>query len=316
MAWIPGGQFWMGGPDVRPLDLIADEACCSGLRTGFPDARPSHEVRVSAFWMDATEVTNAQFAAFVDATHYVTVAERVPTAAELPGVPAESLVAGSLVFSSPGHAVPLNDVGQWWRFAAGASWRHPGGPGTDLIGLDDRPVVQVAFADAEAYARWAGKRLPTEAEWEFAARGGLDRQTYAWGNDFRPNGRWMANTWQGDFPARDSGDDGYRGIAPVGQFPANEYGLYDVAGNVWEWCHDWYRPDAYAIDAARGVVVDPQGPAESWDPDEPGTRKRVQRGGSFLCTDQFCGRFRIGTRGKGEVDTGTSHVGFRCVRDP
>ena len=210
------------------------------------DSRPIHRVFVDGFWMDATEVTNEQFAAFVKATGYVTVAEQTPRAEDFPGAPASTLVPGSVVFSPPNHAVPLADPYQWWSDVNGASWRHPLGPESSIAGKEQFPVVHIAYADALAYAQWAGKRLPTEAEWEFAARGGLTGQLFPWGDEFKKDGRWMANTHQGHFPDHDSGADAFTGIAPVAQFPPNGYGLYDVAGNVWEWVSDWYRPDYYA----------------------------------------------------------------------
>ena len=199
-------------------------------------------------------------------------------------------------------------------YVRGANWRHPAGPGSELKGREKHPVVHVGYADAVAYAKWAGKRLPTEAEWEFAARGGRAGELYAWGNDLKPGGKWMANIFEGKFPVKDTGEDGYAGIAPVAQFPANAYGLHDVAGNVWEWVSDWYRPDYFARLAASGVARNPQGPADSFDPSEPGTKKRVHRGGSYLCTDEYCTRYMVGTRGKGEEDKGTNHLGFRCVQ--
>ena len=309
MVWIPGGQFSMGSADPREL-------FCGG-REAMDDARPIHRVAVDGFWMDATEVTNDQFAKFVEATGYVTVAERVPLAEEFPGVPTENLVAGSVVFTPPDQPVPLDSHFRWWSYVQGANWRHPFGPGSDLAGKGSQPVVHIAYEDAEAYAAWAGKRLPTEAEWEFAARGGRSGETYPWGEDLQPGGRWMANIFQGEFPHRDTGGDGFKGIAPVAQFPPNGYGLHDLAGNVWEWCSDWYRPDAYAELARDGAVArNPTGPATSFDPAEPGRAKRVQRGGSFLCTDQYCTRYMVGTRGKGEIGTGSNHVGFRCVKQP
>jgi formylglycine-generating enzyme required for sulfatase activity len=270
---------------------------------------------VDGFWMDRTEVTNEQFARFVKATGYVTVAEQTPRAEDFPGAPPESLVPGSVVFSPPHHAVPLSDPYQWWSEVRGATWRHPLGPKSSIAGKEHFPVVHIAYADALAYAQWTGKRLPTEAEWEFAARGGLAGQLFPWGDEFESGGRWMANTHQGHFPDHDSGEDSFTGIAPVAQFPPNGYGLYDVAGNVWEWVGDWYRPDYYAELASTGTIArNPRGPAVSLDPDEPGVKKRVHRGGSFLCTDQYCSRYMVGTRGKGDVGTGTNHLGFRCVK--
>jgi len=262
-------------------------------------------------------VTNDQFAAFVASTHYVTIAEQKPRAEDFPGAPPENLVAGSTVFKATEEPVPLNNYFQWWTYEKGANWRHPDGPGSTIKGREDYPVVHVAYEDAAAYARWAHKRLPTEAEWEFAARGGLDGKVYAWGDDLKPRGEWQCNIWQGTFPVKDTGEDGFAGIAPVKQFPPNGYGLYDMAGNVWEWCSDWYRPDYYTYLAASGDVArNPQGPEIGFDPAEPTQPKRVHRGGSFLCTDQYCTRYMVGTRGKGEVSTASNHLGFRCVRVP
>jgi formylglycine-generating enzyme len=306
MAWIPGGEFSMGAQEAPLEGEVGMQATT--------DSRPIHRVYVDGFYMDKTDVTNSQFAAFVKATGYVTIAEKAPTAEEYPTAPPENLVAGSVVFSAPKGSVPLNDHMQWWSYVKGADWRHPTGPGSSIVGKDDYPVVQVAYPDAEAYAKWARKRLPTEAEWEFAARGGLAGKIYDWGDEFHPNGKWMANTHQGHFPDNDAGTDGYVGLAPVARFPANRYGLYDMAGNVWQWTSDWYRPDYYAqLAQAGGVARNPQGPDSPLDPAEPGEKKKVHRGGSFLCTDQYCSRYMVGTRGKGEISTGTNHLGFRCV---
>ncbi|HEX5043159.1 MAG TPA: formylglycine-generating enzyme family protein [Candidatus Polarisedimenticolaceae bacterium] len=278
MVRIPGGTFWMGSDDPA-----------------FPDARPVHRVTLNGFFMDRTEVTNAQFRRFVVATGHVTVAERPPRAEDYPGAPPENLVAGSLVFSPPAAPISLGDAYAWWSYVEGADWKHPTGPGSDLRGKDTHPVVHVAYEDAAAYCAWAGGRLPTEAEFEYAERGGLDRKRYAWGDTFRPAGKWMANTFQGHFPHENTGEDGFLATAPVGSFPANGFGLYDMAGNVWEWCSDWYRP---GYDA----------------PPPSGGSERVQKGGSFLCSDQYCARYMPGGRGKGEPDTGTNHLGFRCVK--
>ncbi|MGB8801287.1 MAG: SUMF1/EgtB/PvdO family nonheme iron enzyme [Candidatus Acidiferrales bacterium] len=308
MAWIPGGEFSMGASDPPTQDPVGMQATT--------DSRPIHRVYVDGFWMDKTDVTNAEFAKFVKATGYVTVAERKPKAEDFPGAPPENLVAGSVVFSPPDHQVPLNDHYQWWAYVHGANWRHPQGPASTIQGKMDYPVVQVAYEDALAYAKWAGKRLPTEAEWEFAARGGLTGKLYVWGDAFRPHGAWMANTFQGHFPDKDTGEDKYIGVTAVGRFPANGYGLYDMAGNVWQWTSDWYRPDYYTqLVAAGGVARNPKGPESSLDPAEPTEPKKTQRGGSFLCTDQYCSRYMVGTRGKGEVSTGTNHLGFRCVKE-
>jgi formylglycine-generating enzyme required for sulfatase activity len=307
MVWVPGGEFSMGTDD--PTDLS-----CGGPDP-MPDARPIHRVYVDGFWMDKTEVTNQEFEKFVQATGYVTVAERPPRPEDAPGAVPEDLVPGSVVFTPTAGPVPLNDYLQWWRYVKGANWRHPAGPDSDLTGRELYPVVHVAWQDAQAYAAWAGKRLPTEAEWEFAARGGLAGQPYCWGSELKPRGKWAANTYQGTFPTRDTAEDGFAGIAPVGQFEPNGYGIFDLAGNVWEWCSDWYRPDYYAtLSADGGVARNPQGPSASLDPTEPGVPKRVERGGSFLCTDQYCTRYMVGSRGRGEPSTGSNHLGFRCVR--
>jgi len=298
MVWIPGGEFWMG---------------CE--RCGMPDALPLHLVGVDGFWMEATPVTNEQFARFVRSTGYVTVAERQPSAADLPGVPADKLKAGSIVFTPPGHPVPLDDYSQWWSYVSGASWKHPEGASSGLTGRERHPVIHVAWEDVQAYAKWANKRLPTEAEFEFAARGGLDRNLYAWGNELKPHGRVPANIWEGHFPDANSGEDGYTGTSPVDAFPANGYGLYDMGGNVWQWCADWYRPDSYAVVGEPDRAVhDPRGPDSSFDPDEPGAHKRVTRGGSFLCSSEYCSRYLVGSRGKAEISSGSSNLGFRLAR--
>jgi formylglycine-generating enzyme len=291
MVWIPGGSFWMGADD--------------GAMT---DAEPVHEVTVSGFWMDRTEVTNRQFARFVAATGYVTVAERKPDPKDFPDAPPEKLVPGSIVFTPPAGRVALDEPMMWWSYVPGADWRHPDGPSTGIDGKDDHPAVHICWYDAIAYCKWAGKRLPTETEWEYAARGGKVRNRFVWGNELRPEGAWRANIWQGRFPAQNSSEDGFPRTAPVGSFPPNGFGLVDMAGNVWEWCSDWYRPDY-----ETSQPVDPTGPAASFDPDEPGVPKRVQRGGSFLCTDQYCTRYLPGARGKGAQDSAATHVGFRCV---
>ena len=238
MVWIPGGEFSMGS------DGKCDgKSCCSPATVA--DALPIHRVYVDGFWMDATDVTNAEFEKFVKATGYVTIAERAPTKEEFPTAPPENLVAGSVVFTPTSGPVPLDNHFQWWSYVKGANWRHPEGPQSDIKGRENYPVVQIAYPDAEAYAKWAGKRLPTEAEWDFAARGGLSGKLYAWGDEFKPGGKFMANTYQGQFPVKDTGEDGFAGIAPVKSFPPNGYGLYDMAGNVWQWCSDWYRPDYF-----------------------------------------------------------------------
>jgi sulfatase modifying factor 1 len=310
MVWIPGGEFSMGS-DGR----CNGAPCCSPATVA--DTLPVHRVYVNGFWMDATDVTNDQFEKFAKATGYKTIAEIAPTKEEFPTAPPENLAAGSVVFTPTPGPVPLTDHFQWWNYVKGANWRHPEGPQSDIKGKGYYPVVQIAYPDAAAYAKWAGKRLPTEAEWEFASRGGLSGKVYDWGDEFKPGGKWMANTWQGTFPVKDTGEDGFAGLAPVKSFPPNGYGLYDMAGNVWQWCSDWYRPDYYARLKLAGIDVtrNPQGPDSPYDPSEPGEKKRVQRGGSFLCTDQYCTRYMAGTRGKGEVNTGCNHLGFRCVKD-
>ncbi|MDX2038844.1 MAG: formylglycine-generating enzyme family protein [Isosphaeraceae bacterium] len=294
MRWIAGGRFSMG---------------CDDPEMG--DARPWHEVTVRGFWMDETEVTNAQFAEFVKATGYVTSAERALDPKDFPGIPKQDLAPAGVTFSPPDRPVPLDNHLAWWRLVPGADWRHPEGPHSNISGKENHPVVHVSWEDAAAYAKWAKKRLPTEAEWEFAARGGADRLPYIWGTEMNPGGKALANTWQGRFPVENTLADGHRLTAPVKSYPPNAFGLYEMAGNVWEWCADWYRPDYYRLSPS----VDPQGPSDSYDPQEPGVMKRVQRGGSFLCSDQYCKRYNPGSRGKGDHASGANHVGFRCVLD-
>jgi formylglycine-generating enzyme required for sulfatase activity len=273
MVWVPGGEFMMG----------------SDSAAAWPEEGPAHRVSVGGFWLDRTEVTNAQFRAFVEATGYVTTAEKPPSLEEImsqvpPGTPPprpEALVAGSMVFTPPAGEVDLRDFSQWWAWVPGADWRHPEGPGSSIAGRDDHPVVHVSWDDASAYARWAGKRLPTEAEWEFAARGGLDSKPYTWGDEGPSDTRIFANIWQGEFPRTNTAADGFIRTSPVRSFPVNGYGLYDMAGNVWEWCADWYQRDLYRRRAGSGVVVNPTGPDRSDDPMHPFEPRRVQRGGSF-----------------------------------
>ncbi len=289
MVLIRGGTFWMGS------------------QNGPRDAQPEHQVTVGSFWIDRYEVTNAEFARFVQATGYVTTAEHPPP---LKNAAAEKPVPGSIVFTPPASGdASVEDPLSWWRYVPGAEWRHPEGPQSNIDGKDQHPVVHVSWYDAVAYCKWAGKRLPTEAEWEYAARGGVERKEYTWGDEQRPGGKWLANIWQGHFPTENTKEDGFGATAPVGSFPPNGYGLYDMAGNVWEWCSDWYRPDYYA----HSPAADPRGPDSSFDPDEPEVAKKVERGGSYLCTDQYCGSFRPSRRMKTSPDTSLCHTGFRCV---
>lgn len=303
MVFIPGGSMQMGADN--------DQASA--------DEYPKHEVRVNPFWMDITEVTNAQFSAFVEATGYITTAEKKPDWEELkksvpPGTarpPDSLLVAASLVFKQTKTAVDLSDYNQWWSWVPGADWKHPEGPGSTIRGKEDFPVVHVSWYDAKAYCQWSGKRLPTEAEWEFAARGGLKNEIYPWGNEHINKGRPKANSWEGKFPYLNEKKDGYLKAAPVKSYAANAYGLYDMAGNVWEWCQDWYDANYYN----NSPALKPAGPAQSNDPDERYTPKKVLRGGSFLCNDSYCSGYRVARRMKSSPDTGLEHTGFRCVKD-
>jgi sulfatase modifying factor 1 len=307
LVLIPGGLFQMGATDEQ----------------GRPDEYPLHWVKVSSFYMSKHEITNAQFREFVDATGYVTIAEQDVDWEEMkkqvpPGTPKpdESLLkAGSLIFSPPSHAVDLRDFTQWWSWKTGADWKHPQGPGSTIVGKDDHPVVQVCWFDAVAYCEWAGVRLPTEAEWEWAARSGKQEVIYAWGNEHVNSGDHKANSWQGHFPDNNTSQDGFEATAPVGSFEPNEFGLYDMSGNVWEWCSDWYRADEYQK-WNNDTLVNPQGPSESWDPRDPYGQKRSQRGGSYLCNEEYCSSYRVSARMPGSNDTGMPHVGFRVVKDP
>ncbi len=302
MVWIPAGEFTMGS-DAGP-----------------PTERPAHRVRVDGFFIDETEVTNARFREFADATGYVTTAEKkpeweemkkfLPEDAERP--PAEQLVPGSLVFTPPPGPVDLRRFETWWRYVPGANWKHPDGPGSDLAGKENHPVVHVSFDDVQAFCRWANRRLPTEAEWEYAARGGIEKARFGWGNDPPTDG--VANIWQGEFPQNNTKLDGFAGTAPVGSFPPNGYGLRDTAGNVWEWCGDWYDADEYK---SRGKLTEnPTGPKASHDPREPWAPKRVIRGGSFLCHVTYCESYRPSARRGSSTDTGLCHLGFRTVATP
>jgi sulfatase modifying factor 1 len=306
MVQIPASEFMMGASDNE----------------GRPDEYPQHRVKINSFWMDATEVTNAQFKKFVEATGYVTTAEIKPDWEEMkkqlpPGTPKPDeslLVAASLVFTPTSSAVNLNDASQWWSWTQDANWKHPQGPASSIKWKDNYPVVHISWDDANAYAKWAGKRLPTEAEWEFAARGGLVDKKYFWGDEDPEKGKPKANIWQGKFPYLNTSDDKFKGAAPVKSFASNKFGLYDMAGNVWEWCSDWYTPEYYK-EFGSGLSINPQGPARSYDPMEPTVPKRVVRGGSFLCNASYCKGYRVTARMKSSPDTGLEHTGFRCVAD-
>lgn len=311
MAWIPGGEFVMG----------------SDHEIAYPNERPAHRVAVDGFWMDVRHVTNDEFARFVEETGYVTTAERPPDWEAIrvqlpPGTPRppdEVLVPGAMVFVGTNEPIPLHDASRWWRYVPEASWRHPEGPGSDIEERGNHPVVQVSYDDALAYARWAGKRLPTEAEWEFAARGGIQRGIYPWGDEMEPGGERRANTWdpsEGVFPVVHRAQ-GINGTKPSGSYPPNGYGLYDMAGNAWQWVADWYRADAYAR-YPEGVTRNPQGPSESFDPamaHAPRAPQRVIRGGSYLCSPEYCLSFRTSARRGSDPANGMSHIGFRLVSD-
>ena len=294
MIFVPGGTFKMGS-------------------LNFADAQPIHEVTLNSFYIDEHEVTNAQYAQFVKETGYITVAERELNPNDFPGVDPAVLVPGSAVFICQSHVSDLSNHLQWWDYVAGANWKLPDGEGsTNSKDWERLPVTQIAFEDAEAYAKWAGKRLPTEAEWEYAAKGGVhDQETYYWGTHKLENGKWLVNIFQGTFPNTNIAEDGFIGASPVKSFPPNGYGLYDMEGNVWEWCADYYQADYYQ----NSPKLNPKGPNSSYDPQEPNLEKRVQRGGSFLCNDQYCERYKAGARGKAEVNSPTNNVGFRCVKD-
>ncbi len=302
MIWMKGGAFQMGSNDF------------------YPEERPAHVSVVAGFWIDPYPVTAADFLRFVEATDYVTVAERPLDPARYPAADPGLLVPGSLVFRRPSKPVPLHDYRAWWSYLPGASWRHPEGPGSTLDGREHHPVTHVAFEDALAYARWAGKDLPTEAEWEFAARGGLEDAVFVWGNDFAPDGRMLANTWQGRFPWENLRLDGFDGTSPVGAFPPNGYGLYDMAGNVWEWTSELFAPQhagsrvkpCCTPDKAHVAEARSAGPSHSND--APG--RRVIKGGSHLCAPNYCLRYRPAARQGEAIDTSTCHLGFRCVRRP
>jgi len=301
MSWIPGGNFIMGS-DAH----YAEEA-------------PAHPVQVDGFWMDTAAVTNAEFARFVASTGYVTLAERPLDPAQFPGATPELLVPGGLVFQKPSRPVPLRDLRHWWAYVPGACWSAPWGPGSSLTGVADHPVVQVAFEDAEAYAAWAGKQLPSEAEWEFAARGGLVGADYVWGDELTPDGHYMANFWQGEFPWQNLRADGFEGTAPARTFAPNGYGLYQMAGNVWEWTTDWYRDQHKKPNSVKAccIPVNPRGPSieHSFDAAQPSVKipRKVLKGGSYLCAPNYCRRYRPAARYPQMVDTATCHIGFRCV---
>lgn len=307
-----------GDPALTGMIHIPGGAYLMGSDSHYPEEAPVHRVRVDPFWIDAIPVRNRDFRTFVEATGHVTFAEMAPKAEDYPGALPHMLRAGSLVFDPPTRPIDLGDWSQWWTFRFGANWRKPYGPGSSIRDLDDHPVVHIAFADAQAYAAWAGKELPSEAEWEFAARGGLDQAEFAWGDELVPDGRQMANVWLGEFPHENLSPRRYKRTTPVGEYPPNGYGLLDMIGNVWEWTTDWYAP-RHSRDEAKACCIpaNPRGPAQdtSYDPLQPATRipRRVLKGGSHLCAPNYCRRYRPAARHAHPVDTSTSHIGFRCV---
>jgi len=290
-----------------------------GSNEHYPEERPAHQVTVDAFWLDVHPVTNARFRRFVEDTGHVTFAELVPDPRDYPGALPEMLFAGSLVFIRPSGPVDRRNSANWWHWMKGADWRHPQGSGSSIDGKDEHPVVHVSYQDAEAFAAWDGKALPTEAEWEFAARGGLEGKAYAWGDEFIPGGHFMANTWQGEFPWEQLNEDGFPGTSPVGSFAPNGYGLFDMIGNTWEWTTDWYTPK-HPADVVKACCIprNPRGAAmeQSYDPSQPEIRipRKVLKGGSHLCAPNYCRRYRPAARHPEPIDTSTSHVGFRCIR--
>jgi len=298
MVWIPGGSFLMGSDKF------------------YPEEAPVHRVKVDGFWMDRFTVTNADFERFVAATGYVTSAEKPANPDNYPGALPDMLSPSSTMFKKPAGPVDMRNHYNWWVYVRGANWRHPRGPASSIKKLADHPVVHVAYEDVQAYASWAGKELPTEAEWEFAARGGLDGADYVWGNELTPDGRHMANTWQGEFPHSNTVDDGYEYTAPVGSFPPNGYGLFDMAGNVWQWTEDWYQEHS-RIDSPCCTAENPRGAARdaSYDQRQPDVKipRKVTKGGSHLCAPNYCRRYRPAARMAQPVDTSISHLGFRCI---